>query len=235
MTETVLISGAGRGLGLALAGRFLQAGFHVFAGLRRPDQDLAGLGGRFPETLTILPLDVTSMDSMRAAVEQVAARVPALDILINNAGINLEYARGVLDEVDLADTHLEETMAVNVFGPLRLSQQCRPLLARGRLRVIVNVSSEAGSIAGCGRDREFAYCMSKAALNMQTKLLHNALGPQGFRVLSVHPGWVQSDMGGPQATVPLDESAEGIYQLALQERADAEPIYVDYRGNALQW
>jgi NAD(P)-dependent dehydrogenase (short-subunit alcohol dehydrogenase family) len=235
VTETILISGGGRGLGLALASRFLQAGFHVFAGEHRPSSGLLKLGGQFPETLTVVPLDVTSMDSIRGAVERVAAQTPALDILVNNAGINLEYARATLDGLDLADLHLEQTMAVNVFGPLRLSQQFHPLLARGRLKVLINISSEAGSIAGCGRDREFAYCMSKAALNMQTKLLHNALSPQGFRVLSIHPGWVQSDMGGKQATVPADEAAQGIFQLALKARAAEEVIYLDYRGNALQW
>jgi len=235
MTETILISGAGRGLGLALAGRFLQAGFHVFAGEHRPATGLSKLGGQFPGMLTVVPLDVTDMNSIRDAAEQVAAQSPVLDILVNNAGINLEHARAGLDEVDLADSHLERTMAVNVFGPLRLSQQFHPLLAQGQRKCIINISSEAGSIAGCGRDREFAYCMSKAALNMQTKLLHNALSPQGFRVLSIHPGWVQSDMGGPHATVPADEAAQGILQLVLKERTAGESVFLDYRGNALQW
>jgi len=235
MAEKILISGAGRGLGFALVGCFLQAGFHVFAGEHRPSPGLTGLGGQFPEALSVIPLDVTDMDSIRRAVGQVAAQTSSLDILLNNAGINLEPGRAALAELDLADMHLEHTMAVNVFGPLRLSQQCLPLLVSGGRKLIMNISSEAGSIAGCGRGQEFAYCMSKAALNMQTRLLHNTLDPQGFRVLSVHPGWVQSDMGGPQATVPADESAQGIFQLALEGRRSDEAIFVDYRGNALQW
>ena len=234
MSETIFISGAGRGLGLALTARFLVAGFQVFGGART-DSGLAGLLKTFPARLAFVPLDVTDMDSIRHCVRLVAARTASLDILINNAAVNLEQGRGALDELDLTDLHLEESMSVNAFGPLRLTQRFLPLLAHGTRKLILNISSEAGSITDCGRDRELAYCMSKAALNMETKILHNALGPQGFSVLSVHPGWVRTDMGGSQASLSTEESAQAVFELALKQREPTDAIYLDYRGNALNW
>jgi NAD(P)-dependent dehydrogenase (short-subunit alcohol dehydrogenase family) len=77
--------------------------------------------------------------------------------------------------------------------------------------------------------------MSKAALNMQSKILQNYLKPRGFRVLAVHPGWMRTNMGGPQAPLPSDESAEAIYKLARREWKAEDPIYVDYQGTPLPW
>jgi NAD(P)-dependent dehydrogenase (short-subunit alcohol dehydrogenase family) len=233
LTETVFISGAARGLGLALTNRFLEADFHVFAGARS-QTGLAALSKAYPGRLDFVALDVTDMASIRACAQQVGAQIPSLDMLVNNAAVNLERGRSSLAELDLADGHLEQTMSVNVFGPLRLIQQFQPLLARGGRKLILNISSEAGSITDCGRDREFAYCMSKAALNMQTKLLHNALSPQGLRVLSIHPGWIRTDMGGPQAHLSPEESAEAVFRVA-QESHPHDAIYLDFHGQPLNW
>ena len=236
MTETVFISGADKGLGFSLASRFLQDRFHVFAGAYQRESDLLGLRERFPQALTIVPLDVSQMDSIRSAAGHTAQQTPGLDVLINNAGINLhEQGNGPLMEIDLADGHLEKVMAVNTFGPLRIVQQFLPLLKQGKRKMIVNISSEAGSIADCGRQGEFAYCMSKSALNMQSKLLQNYLGPQGFKVLAIHPGWMRTDMGGPDATISADQSAENIFTLTTGDWSSDDPIYVDYLGKPLRW
>jgi NAD(P)-dependent dehydrogenase (short-subunit alcohol dehydrogenase family) len=235
MTETIFISGADKGLGFALAARFLQAGFRVFGGVYRSPSSLLVLQEKFPKMLTAVPLDVSAMDSVRAAAENVAQQVSALDVLINNAGINLERESVTLEELDLADQRLEKTMAVNAFGPLRVAQQFLPLLRQGKRKLIINISSEAGGITDSGRQQEFAYCMSKSALNMQSKLLQNYLGPQGFKVLALHPGWMRTDMGGPQAAISADQSAEGIFALASRDWSPDDPIYMDYLGKALRW
>ena len=236
MTETVFITGADKGLGFALTTRFLAAGFHVFAGAYfLPDSELPALRAQHPQTLTIIPLNVSHMVSIRAAVKRVAKQASGLDVLINNAGVHLEQEETPLEQLDLADRHLEKTLAVNTFGPLRMTQQFLPLLAQSGRKLIINISSEAGSIADCGRDREFAYCMSKSALNMQSKLLQNALRPQGIKLLAVHPGWMRTDMGGPQAWISADQSAEGIFQLATRVWSPGDPIYLDYEGKALRW
>jgi NAD(P)-dependent dehydrogenase (short-subunit alcohol dehydrogenase family) len=114
-------------------------------------------------------------------------------------------------------------------------QQFLPLLKKGKRKLLINISSEAGSIADSTRTGEMAYCMSKAALNMQSKILHNYLAPKGIKVLAVHPGWVRTDMGGKDADISAQESAEGIFMLATQTWKADDTIYLDYRGNPMRW
>ena len=150
--ETILITGADRGLGLALVRRFLDAGRCVFAGVLQNDAELRPLAASFAGLLTAVPLDVTEAESVSRAAERIAAAAPALDVLINNAGVHLEDKYTPLETLNLADAHLERTMAVNAFGPLRVTKAFLPLLEKGRRRLIVNISSEAGSIADCWRE-----------------------------------------------------------------------------------
>ncbi len=241
MTDTVLITGAGKGLGRSLAGRFLAAGYRVFAGFYQTGSLLQKYQEEYGTFLTVLPLDVTDINSVRAAAQRVSREVPALEILINNAGVHLED-NVPLPELNLADGHLQKTMEVNAFGPLLVTQQFLPLLEKGRRKIIVNISSEAGSIGDCWRTQEFAYCMSKAALNMQTRILHNYLGPRGFRIKAVHPGWLRTDMGGKEATLDPDESAAMIRELIERITREEDgpektspPLFVDYQGRELRW
>src|SRR5215211_1069898 len=235
MKMNVLVTGADTGLGLAVVKRFLQGAYEVFAGVYRSALDLNALTLEYGGSLALIPLDVANMDSVRAAVQQVRERTGALDIIINNAGIHLKDSQLSLAELDLADGHLQRTMDVNTFGPLRVVQQFQPLLEKGDAKLILNISSEAGSISDCRRENQFAYCMSKAALNMQSRILQNYLGPSGFQVLAVHPGWMRTNMGGPQAVLDADESAEGIFQLATRKRKADDSMYVDFRGDPLPW
>jgi NAD(P)-dependent dehydrogenase (short-subunit alcohol dehydrogenase family) len=232
MIKTVFITGADKGLGFSLTQRFLAEGIRVFAGQYEPGSRLSALAA--PEKLTLVPLDVTQMDSVREAARRVAELAPALDVLINNAGVMLE-TRTPLLELDLTRLPLMETLDVNTFGPLRVVQQFLPLLEKGERKLILNISSEAGSIADCWRESEFAYSMSKAALNMQSRILQNYLKPRGFKVLAVHPGWMRTDMGGAEADIHADEAAEGIFNLAAQDWDPDDEIYMDYHGQPLRW
>ena len=234
MTKTVLITGANRGLGIAMCEQFLRGGYRVFAGARQSLSNLDALSASFPGMLTCLPLDVTSLEQVRAARQQLAGLTGGLDILINNAGVHLDSKVTALEVLDLDDPAWQTTFDINSFGPLRVTQQMLPLLENAARKLIINISSEAGSIGECWRDREFFYCMSKAALNMQTRLLQNYLQPRGFSVLSVHPGWFRSDMGGPEADISPDEAASAIFNLAEREEPVAE-IYMDYQLNPLKW
>lgn len=239
----MLITGANRGLGFTLAEKSLQAGCRVFAGAQQLGEGLASLRARFPEKLAVVSLDVTSMASVRQAAHEVSEKVGSLDVLINNAGVHLEDKHTPLEELDLEDQHLQKSMEVNAFGPLRVTREFLPLLEKGDRKLIMNISSEAGSIGDCWRKQEFAYCMSKAALNMQTKILQNCLEPRGFKLLAVHPGWMRTDMGGQDADIDPSEAAEGILSLALKQWASNElqsdgpgdGIYLDYQGNRLRW
>jgi NAD(P)-dependent dehydrogenase (short-subunit alcohol dehydrogenase family) len=232
MKKTVLITGADAGLGLSLVKRFLKGDYRVLAGVHRSRDRLEGLPG---DSLSLVPLDVADMDSVREAACQAAGQTQALDVLINNAGIHLKDSPQTLEQLDFSNQQFQRTMEVNAFGPLRVTQQFYPLLEKGSQKLILNISSEAGSVADCRREAQFAYCMSKAALNMQSKILHNYLGPRGFKVLAVHPGWMRTAMGGPDAALDPDESAEGIFRLAARAWTPDEPMYLDHQGNLLPW
>lgn len=235
MRETIFISGADKGLGLSLASEFLEKGFVVFAGKHKSDDNLRRLAGRFPDRLYSIPQDVTDIGSVGDSARQVAGLTDALDILINNTGVNCPQTKLPLAEVDLGDGHLQQMMEVNAFGPLRVTQQFLPLLEKGRRKRIVNISSEAGSIGDCCRESWFGYCMSKAALNMESQLLQRYLKPRGFLVLAVHPGWMRTDMGGFGADLDPAVSAAAIAALAVRNWSLDDPIYMDYTGKPLHW
>jgi len=236
MIKRVLVTGADAGLGLSLVKRFLAGEFAVFAGVHRSDGQLRNLASEYGDALALIPLDVADLDSVRAAAQRVAERTNTLDIVINNAGIHLvKNPSQSLEQLDFENQQFQQTMNVNAFGPLRVVQQFQPLLENSERKLIINISSEAGSIADCRRENQFAYCMSKAALNMQSKILHNYLEPRGFRVLTVHPGWMRTNMGGPSAAIDSDESAAGIFDLAVGEPKPGDAMYMDYRGEPLPW
>jgi NAD(P)-dependent dehydrogenase (short-subunit alcohol dehydrogenase family) len=233
--RTIFITGADKGLGLSLTVRFLYGGFHVLTGNHLAGESLKPLVEQFPGQVAMIPLDVTDLDSVQRAAQIVARQIPALDILINNAGVHLQKPVKPLEELDFTDLHFEKTMDVNAFGPLRVVQQFLPMLEQGEQKLIINISSEAGRITDCTRTSEYAYCMSKSALNMACKILQNALGPRGFKVLAIHPGWMRTDMGGQEADLHPDESAEGIFALATKQWRLEDEIYMDYRGKAMSW
>ncbi|MGE5597810.1 MAG: SDR family oxidoreductase [Bacteroidota bacterium] len=233
MRPTVLITGADEGLGLALAKRFLAGGYTVLAGQYRSDlSSLAELAARSPDLRTI-PLDVTSEASVRAAAAEAELCSSRLDVLINNAGIHPPASNNALPLVDFAA--MERTLAVNAIGPLRVVQRFLPLVLAGEKKLLVNISSEAGSIGACRRKAEFDYCMSKAALNMQSKILQNYLRDIGVKVLALHPGWMRTAMGGPDADLAPEEAADAIYNLAAAPPPLDGPIYLDYLGREMPW
>lgn len=231
---TIFITGAGRGLGLSLVQAFLRQGYRVYAGYREPSPELEALARAHGGVQTV-PIEVTSAESVRDAAKVVAGDTESLDILVNNAAILPEAGRGTVDDTN-AEVGLR-VFDVNSLGPLRVTQAFLPLLRRGTRRLIVNVSSEAGSVGDCWRKDDLLYCMSKSALNMQTAILKNALAGERFQLLAIHPGWVRTTMGGPDATLAPDESAAGLFAL-IDAPAPADPdapFYLDHRGQALPW
>ncbi len=216
-SQTVFISGANRGLGLALSTQCVQRGDTVFAACRNPHAAgaLQALSEQYPGRLTIMPLDVADAGSIVEVGRQMAEHVQALDLLINNAGVLIR--RESLATVDAES--LLYVMRVNAVGPVLLVQQLLPLLRAAPRPRVINISSQLGSLTAKTNDRHYSYGASKAALNMFTRTLALELAPEGVIVVAVHPGWVQTDMGGPRAQIPPHESAAGI--LALADRLTA--------------
>ncbi|MEV5026109.1 SDR family NAD(P)-dependent oxidoreductase [Paenibacillus sp. LPE1-1-1.1] len=241
MKKTALVTGADRGVGLALVKSLLGQGFHVFAGQYTDEApELQALKEVHADQLCLLPLDIASDDSVARAFESVSGKTDQVDLLINNGAILGDIGATVLDPLNYAE--MMDVFNVNTLGSLRMSQTFMPLLLKSDSKFLINISSEAGSIGDCYRDSWFAYCMSKAALNMQSKLIHNGIKKQGGRVLVVHPGWVQTFMQGKldaAASLTPEQSADAILRLIearLWLPADgAECEYVDYAGNGLNW
>lgn len=194
--KIALVTGADRGLGNALAAGLLERGWRVFAGQFMPDwTDLDELCKRFPEQLTIVPLNVASEESAHEAARQVAQKVDCVDVVINNAGVSspaMKYS--IREKQDYTEMH--RLYDVNALGPLRVVEAFMPLIEKGSTKRLCFVSSEAGSILRAKRTAWFGYCMSKAALNMGVKILFNDLRPQGYTFRVYHPGWVRSYMSG---------------------------------------
>ena len=232
--KNIFISGANRGLGLSLTRLCLGAGDRVFAGTRSPSEPLTLLEKQYPGALHVIVVDVSSEESVRAAAEAVSRGVERLDLIINNAA--LLYRESAVNPIERIDLDAAaETLDVNALGPLRVLKHFLPLLYGGPRAMVVNLSSEAGSIADCQRDAWYAYCMSKAALNMASMILQNYLREKGIKVLAVHPGWMRTRMGGEDAKYDTLESARAILELAEREWRMDGPVFVDHTGAPMRW
>ena len=239
MERTVLITGADRGLGLALCAGLLKGGWRVFAGQYLPEwHELASLMNEYPQTLHILPLDVSSRESVQAAAETVNVHTDHLDVLISNAGVTSETVPFTIREPQDYD-EMHRLYDVNALGALRAVEAFLPLMERGQAKRLCFVSSEAGSIGTAERTSWFGYCMSKAALNMGVKILFNDLHPAGYTFRVYHPGWVRSYMHGEknmEAELEPEEAAAYAIPLLLNDQEDEGRLaMVDYEGNEWPW
>jgi NAD(P)-dependent dehydrogenase (short-subunit alcohol dehydrogenase family) len=200
----ILVTGASRGLGLEFTRRYLERGERVFATCRRPDaaRGLHALRAGHRERLSIVPLDVSDADSIRAAHRAMRRETDGLDVLINNAGIY--SARGSADPAErLGRLRFDDALHLlrtNAVGPLIVAQQLLDLLEAGRSPRIVSISSEYGSVSE-NSGFPYYYAASKAALNMLMRSLAAEARRHRITTVLLDPGWVSTDMGGPEAPV----------------------------------
>ena len=232
MDDQILITGAARGLGLAMTRQLLEAGARVSVLVRASSDGLEALRPRFGDRLRLYVGDVSDETSLHAAFGELTQQVDQLDAIINNAVTYLDGSGPTIEGVDLSIC--ARTFEVNAAGPLRVIQHGLSLLRKGRRKLIVNVSSEAGSIGASTRKAEYAYCMSKSALNMGSKLLQNHLAPEGIKVLVLHPGWFNSSGTGP-APISAEQAAVKCLKTILKTHRVDESQYVDSDGAALPW
>ncbi len=229
----VCITGASRGIGYAFARAYLEEGHTVVAAVRNPDCEGArGLAAEYPEQAHIVAMDVADDDSVEQAAREIEAHVSAIDILINNAGLAKEPDESRLEDISPGD--IQELFNVNTLGPLRVTQRLFPLIRNGTDPKVIMISSSVGSIASQRGGRGVPYCVSKAALNMLTKLLTFHCRPEGVAIAALHPGWVRTEMGGFNATLSVEESVAGMMQLIATLSNDS-PVYMDYQGNEMLW
>ncbi len=235
-----LVTGADHGVGLALAEKLLEKGYYVVAARLNPAETLIDqLAESNKEQMSIVQVDIGSDESVAAMKEQVVALIPHLDLLINDAGILGDMRKVLGDELDFEE--MLRIINVNALGTLRVTNALAELVLKSEDKTILNISSEAGSIEDCWREGWFGYCMSKAANNMQSALVHNNLRKQGGRVIVMHPGHVATYMRGhldTTAKISSEESAEGILRMVLEHpelSRGVRPDYMDYQGKSLPW
>ena len=245
MARTALVTGANRGIGLEFVRQLLARGDHVVATCRHPGKATAlnGLAGDHPARLHVLPLDVADAKSRASLVHDlplVLGDDGRIDLLLNNAGVLHSGER--FGHVEQAT--LDDSLRTNAIGPFLLAQALAPLLRDGTVAVddaaspctiIANISSQLGSITHTARFGTPSYAISKAAQNMASALLANALAGRGVVVLALHPGWVQTEMGGAQAQVTPVDAVAGLLRVIDAATPSQSGSFLDWRGEPLPW
>ncbi|MEI7443694.1 MAG: SDR family oxidoreductase [Burkholderiales bacterium] len=222
----ILVLGASRGIGLEFATQYRAAGWTVFATFRGEDDRirLRDLGCH------TLKLDVQRTEDIAGIAWQLDGE--KLDVAIVNAGV---YGlRTSTVQSPPTDEQFDLVMRTNVLGAMRLLPILAPLLAPAQ-GTLAFVSSRMGSIAEAQASYGMLYRVSKAAVNMVAKMAHADYSPMGIRVLSLHPGWVRTDMGGPNADVAVTDSVTGLRDVIADRKAYPSGGFLDYRGQAIPW
>jgi NAD(P)-dependent dehydrogenase (short-subunit alcohol dehydrogenase family) len=230
--ETVLITGANRGIGLELTRQYLKRQTRVLAACRTPEsaQSLSELKQSNPETLKIYPLEVTDDNSVKTLAD--ALRNESIDVLINNAGIS-GGERQDIREMDYSRWAL--TLAVNTISPFRVTVALLDNLRRSRKPRIITLSSQLGSMLRPTSTGNYAYRSSKAAVNKVMQGLAVDLRSENIIVCPVHPGWVQTDMGGSKADLTVQESASGLIRLIDRLELSDSGHFLKWNGEEHPW
>ncbi len=229
----ILITGANRGIGLELARLCAARGDRVFAGCRAPGQAsaLKELSARYPGQVSLLPLEITDAESVARCFEQVSAETDALDLLINNAAI---FSAGETLRTFDAEKAAQQ-WTVNAIGQMLVAQKALDLLKAGTAPKIVNITSESGSVSTMTHFRGYYYFGSKAAMNMFTRCMAWDPETAGIITIALHPGWVQTDMGGVNADLSVTESAAGILNVIAALTLDDNGKFYTWDGKEYPW
>jgi NAD(P)-dependent dehydrogenase (short-subunit alcohol dehydrogenase family) len=229
-----LITGANRGIGLEYVQQLAERGDRVFAACRRPQEAeaLQELKSTFGDLVTITAMEVTDPESIDASYNDVRSQTNAIDLLVNNAAVNLnDGGFGSFDP-----KVMQTVFTVNAIAPLLVAERYVDLLRAGDNPKIVNISSGAGSIAGrTTLATGYVYGASKAALNFITRNLSHEVKGDGIIVIAMSPGWVRTDMGGPNAQIDANESIAGMLRVIDGLTMDDSGEFFRYTGEHFDW
>ncbi|WP_086774119.1 SDR family oxidoreductase [Vibrio coralliirubri] len=226
--SVIFITGANRGIGLSLTQQYLEGNHKVYATYRdtHSAKELLSLADH-NTNLTCIQLEITDYQ----AVSQLPSQIESIDILINNAGY---YGpKGYR----LGNTDVEEwrrVFEVNTIAPLKLVETLLPLLEGSDIKKVACLSSRVGSMSENTSGGGYIYRSSKAALNSVVKSLSNDL-TDGFTVLALHPGWVQTEMGGPNALIDTDTSASGLIKVIDSANIEVSGHFFNFDGSEIDW
>jgi NAD(P)-dependent dehydrogenase (short-subunit alcohol dehydrogenase family) len=238
MPQTVLITGTGRpyALGFNLVKRYLENGDCVFASVRRPSEALEALKQEYPDRLHILTMDIASTESVNAAAREAETLTSCIDLIINNATTASADTMKELPDFDL--DLIAPAVNVGAVGPIRVLKAFLPLLRKSRIgALVVNISSEAGSIGKCYRTFYLDYGTEKAALNMLTMTMHNYFKNEpDLNIICIHPGWIRTNPDNHEAPLDPYEHAETLRCLFETKRHDKDgPVFITHTGEPYPW
>lgn len=224
-SHTVLITGANRGIGLELARQYAAAGWRVIGTARKPESagELGATGA------DVMQLDVTDQASVDRLSQHLTGQ--SIDMLINNAGI--QPLMWKLEEVDFDE--FERALNVNAVGPVRVTRALVPNLRSGKIKKVINITTNLSSIAENTEGGFYGYRESKAALNMFNKSLAVELGPEGFICIVLNPGWVRTDLGGPEAPLSVQESVTGMRNVIENLSPADNGSFWTHDGKQMAW
>lgn len=202
--KTLLITGANRGIGLEFCNQYAADGWRILACCRNPDKAdaLNRLAARYPDLIKLHALDVTDHAQIEQLVRTLADET--IDLLINDAGVYPAADKSGFGHADYAEWMT--AFNVNTMAPLKLVEAFVKQIARSKLKLIVTITSQMGSIADNSSGGSYLYRSSKAAANMVVKSMAVDLKEQGITSVAFNPGWVKTDMGGPNAMIPVEQS-----------------------------
>lgn len=238
----MLITGSNRGIGLELVQRYLQYDdTMIFATCRNPAdaKALNDLAEQYPQRLKVLELDVTNQTSINEARRSISAQVDGLEMLVNNAGIlpggvaSMEISSAKFGFLDAQA--MMEVFHVNTVAPVLIAQAYTDLLRAGKSARVINVSSDAGSITRREKGCNYSYPSSKAALNMMTRCLAGDFRADGVIVISIHPGWIRTDMGGPHARLGLEDAVPSMMKVIDGLKMADTGAFFNWDGTHVPW
>jgi NAD(P)-dependent dehydrogenase (short-subunit alcohol dehydrogenase family) len=229
MAHTLFITGASRGLGLEFVKQYAIDGWNVIASCRNPDEakSLQSLKRNHPN-ISIIKLDVANFDEIHQLAESL--KNVTIDLLINNAGIYLDRTS---DKINVEDWM--ETFKVNSIAPVLLINAFKNHLANSELKKAVTLSSKMGSIDDNTKGGSYLYRTSKAAVNMAIKTASIDLKELGISFATLHPGWVQTDMGGPDGLIDIPTSVNGLRLVIKNLSLSNTGKFIDYQGKLIAW
>ena len=225
MSHSYVVTGGNRGIGLEFARQLAERGERVIATAREPEKVTA---------LRDLPVRVEPLDvSDPGSVSEFARRLDGapVDVLIHNAGIGA--AGPGIERLDMDE--MERYFSVNTIGPLRVTQALLPNLRAGARKLIVGISSGLGSLEGNTGGGWYGYRAAKAALNMFVRTLAQELRREGFICVLLDPGWVKTNMGGPGAPTPPEQSVRGMLKVMDGLSAFESGGFFNSRGKEVSW
>lgn len=225
----VLITGANRGLGLEFTKQYAEDGWHVIACCRdtKHAHSLANLAG-LHSNIQLHALNISDFE----AIETLSAKLShqAIDVLINNAGV---YPHSEFGDIDYGAW--EQAFHINVLAPMKMVETFSPHVSKSRLKKIVTLSSKMGSIADNTSGGSYAYRSTKTAVNMVMKSLSFDLKRLGIASTILHPGWVRTDMGGPNGLIDAPESVNGLRKVIAELTLENSGRFVAYDGKEIPW